>query len=681
MNRLAQETSPYLRQHAENPVDWYPWGEEAFAAARARDVPLLLSVGYSTCHWCHVMAHESFENEQVAAFMNEHFVNVKIDREERPDVDGVYMSAVQAMTGSGGWPMTVFALPSGEPFYAGTYFPPQDMRGMPSFSRLLGSIASTWQTERQKLLGNAAAITAHLREQAPGQRDAALGEQALPDGFLGRALDNLARVYDAQHGGFGHAPKFPAPTTLSFLLTQPQGRSMALETLRQMGQGGIYDQLGGGFHRYSVDERWLVPHFEKMLYDNAQLARTLLQAFQVSQDEPFLRLARDTLGYLEREMLDAGGGFYSAQDADQNGIEGQFFVWTPPELAAVLGEDAGWTSRYFGVTEHGNFQDPHHPEFGRRSVLSVQADLGTLAAELGRGEADLQDELDRARTRLFAERTKRTPPGTDDKILTSWNGLALAAFADAARVTGERHYLEIARRNAAFVRANLRDPQGGLLHTYKAGVAKVSGLLEDQALYGLGLVALYQAGGDLEHLAWARDLWRECAAQYWDEGAGLFYLTGGSAEPLMIRQAGAFDSAVLSDNAAAALLGLWMSRYFSDEREGERLALLTVQTFQREMLSAAGGFGGLWQVAAFLAAPHTEIALLGTPQQRAPLAAELSRHFLPFTALALSESGSGLEVLEGRSGAGVAYLCLNRACDLPTSDAGVFAGQLARLGE
>ncbi|AWN23889.1 thioredoxin domain-containing protein [Deinococcus irradiatisoli] len=675
-NRLARETSPYLRQHQDNPVDWYPWGEEAFAAARERDVPLLLSVGYSTCHWCHVMAHESFENEQIAAFMNAHFVNVKIDREERPDVDGIYMSAVQAMTGAGGWPMTVFALPSGEPFYAGTYFPPQDMRGLPGFPRLLSSIAAAWREQREKLLGNAQAITAHLREQQPGGR----GEAELPADFLERGVQNLQRVYDVRHGGFGGAPKFPAPTTLSFLLTQPGGAEMALDTLEKMGRGGIYDQLGGGWHRYSVDERWLVPHFEKMLYDNAQLARTLLQAYQLSHDASFLRLARETLAYLEREMLGPEGGFYSAQDADQEGIEGKFFVWTPQELE-VLGRDAELVGQYYGVTEEGNFLDPHHPEFGRRSVLSVPRPLKVLAAERGEDTADLEHRVAQARQTLFELRRERAAPGTDDKVLTSWNGLALQAFAEAARVTGEAHYLEIARRNAAFVWDKLRDEGGGLRHTYKDGVARVRGLLEDQALYGLGLVALYQAGGDLAHLRWARELWQHVQANFWDEAAGLFYSTGGAAEPLLTRQAQAFDSAVMSDNAAAALLGMWMSRYFSEEVEGERLARRAVQTFSAEMLAAAGGFGGLWQAAAFLQAPHSEIALLGTPAERAALEAEVARHFLPFTALAPGEAGGELEVLHQRGGAGVAYVCLERVCDLPTSDLGVLAQQLARLSQ
>ena len=676
MNRLAHESSPYLRQHADNPVEWYAWGEDAFAAARERGVPLLLSIGYSTCHWCHVIAHESFEDEQVAAYMNAHFVNIKLDREERPDVDGVYMSAVQAMTGAGGWPMTVFALPSGEPFYAGTYFPPRDMPGIPSFMRVLGSVVNAWHNERDKLLGNAAALTAHVREAAQAVPE---GASPLPDDFLEQGLDGLRRSFDARHGGFGRAPKFPAPTTLMFLLTQPGGRQMALSSLTMMGRGGIYDQLGGGWHRYSVDERWLVPHFEKMLYDNAQLARTLLAAYQVSFDAEFLRLARETLAYLEREMLSGEGGFYSAQDADQEGIEGQFFVWTPQELDALLGENAELAKAFYGVTAEGNFADPHHPEFGRRSVLSVIKEPHVLAAELGLDEAELKTKLEHARQTLFEARTQRPPPGTDDKLLTSWNGLALQAFADAARITGEGQYLEIARRNAAFVWDNLRDPDGGLLHTFGGGQARVRGLTEDQALYGLGLISLYQAGGDPAHLHWARELWQRCVADFWDEAAGLFYSTGGPAETLIARQAQAFDSAVLSDNAAAALLGLWLWRYFIEDAEGERLARRIVQTFHSQMLAAPSGFGGLWQVAAFLAAPHTEIAILGTSEERAPLEAELRRHFLPFTALALAETGGGLDVLNNRSGAGVAYVCVGRACDLPTSDVSTLKTQLERL--
>lgn len=679
-NRLAQESSPYLLQHKDNPVDWWPWSPEAFEEARRRDVPVLLSVGYSTCHWCHVMAHESFEDDQTAALMNARFVNVKVDREERPDVDAVYMAATQALTGQGGWPMTVFLTPDAEPFYAGTYFPPQEGMGLPSFPRLLSSIATAWDSGRGDLLANAQALTDHIREASQPVRR----EGDLPPGALTRAVENAARLYDEQLGGFGQAPKFPAPSHLDFLLTQPGGREMALHTLRMMGAGGIYDQLGGGFHRYSVDAQWLVPHFEKMLYDNAQLTRTLLRAYQLTGEEDFARLARETLTYLEREMLAPEGGFYSAQDADtpteEGGVEGLTFTWTPEELREVLAAsgleaDTDLVLRYFNVTEHGNFRDPHQPQWGSRSVLHVPRRAADLAPDLGQ---DVPARLQAAKTSLFAARQRRTQPGTDDKVLTSWNGLMLAALADAGRILGEEKYLLLARRNAEFVRRELRLPDGTLRHTFKSGRASVEGLLEDHALYALGLVSLYQATGDLAHLHWARELWQLIRRDFWDESAGVFYSTGGQAEALLTRQAQFFDAAILSDNAAAALLAVWMHRYFGDG-EAEAIARRTVQSFHAELLAAPTGLGGLWQVAAFLDAPHTEVAVIGTPAEREPLERELARHFLPFTALAPAEEGGDLPVLEARPGGGQAYVCVNHACQLPTTDPAELGRQVAAL--
>ncbi|AIZ46107.1 thioredoxin domain-containing protein [Deinococcus radiopugnans] len=676
MNRLAAESSPYLRQHADNPVDWQPWGEAAFAEARERGVPLLLSVGYSTCHWCHVMAHESFEDTATASYMNEHFVNVKVDREERPDVDAVYMAATQAMTGQGGWPMTVFLTPDAEPFYAGTYFPPRDGQGMPSFMRVMTSVVNAWTGDREKIVANAQALSAHVRDAS--QPRPAAGE--LPADFLERGVANLRRVSDAVRGGFGGAPKFPAPTTLDFLLTRPEGRSMALHTLRQMGYGGIYDQLGGGFHRYSVDAEWRVPHFEKMLYDNAQLVCTLLRAYQVSGDAEFARLARDTLAYLEREMLHPDGGFFSAQDADTGGVEGLTFTWIPEEVRAVLGdgEDATLALQHLGITDGGNFLDPHRPEYGRRSVPFVAQSVAELAALHGDSEERIGMRLEGLKNRLHAARQAREQPGTDDKVLTSWNGLALAAFADAARVLQEPHYLEIARRNADFIRAELRLPDGTLRHTWGGGQAKVEGLLEDHALYALGLVALFQAGGDTAHLEWARELWDIVRRDFWNEDAGVFMASGGRAETLLTRQAPGFDSAVLSDNAAAALLALWMDRYFA-VADAEQLARRTVQSFQADMLAASGGFGGLWQAAAFLAAPHSEVAIIGTPEERQTLEVVAAEFSLPFTALAFTEAGGDLPVLQDRPGGGLGYVCRNRACELPTLDAAVFRRQLEGL--
>ncbi|MFC4639282.1 thioredoxin domain-containing protein [Deinococcus hohokamensis] len=679
MNRLASESSPYLLQHRDNPVDWWPWTPEAFAAARQRDVPVLLSVGYSTCHWCHVMAHESFEDEGTAALMNEHFVCIKVDREERPDVDAVYMAATQAMTGQGGWPMTVFLTPDGEPFYAGTYFPPEDGYGLPSFRRVMASVAQAWANDRDKLAGNARALTDHVREASRPRP--AQGE--LPADLLERASASLRRIYDADLGGFGGEPKFPAPTLLEFLLTQVDSRDMALHTLRRMIVGGIYDHLGGGFHRYSVDAQWLVPHFEKMLYDNAQLTRTLLLAYQTSEDVAFARVARETLVYLEREMLSPEGGFYSAQDADtpteHGGVEGLTFTWTPAELREVLGEEASLLERVYGVTEQGNFLDPHRPEYGRRTVLHWPTPLGDLARDRREDPAELEARVERARARLLNARRTRTQPGTDDKVLTAWNGLALAAFADAARVLGEKHFLHIAQRNAAFVKRELRQPDGTLRHTFKGGQARVEGLLEDHALYALGLVALFQADGDLAHLAWARDLWTIVRRDFWDEEAGVFHSTGGRAETLLTRQVQGFDSAVLSDNAAAGLLALWMHRYYGDA-EAEDIARRTVQSFRTDMLAAPSGFGGLWRAAAFLLAPQTEVAIIGTVQERAALERVAARFPLPFTALAFSEEGGDLPVLEGRPGGGTAYVCVQQACQLPTRDGEVLGRQLRELG-
>jgi len=671
-NRLADETSPYLRQHMHNPVEWYAWGEEAFARARAQDRPILLSVGYSTCHWCHVMAHESFENETTAGYMNAHFVNVKLDREERPDVDGLYMSAVQAMTGSGGWPMTVFLTPDLRPFYAGTYFPPRDMQGMPSFMRVMASVASAWQGDRDKLENNAEALTAHIREASAAPEQTDDGQPG--DELLSRAVSNLEALHDRANGGFGRAPKFPSPTTLSFLLTQAEGREMALHSLKAMLRGGIYDQIGGGFHRYSVDAQWRVPHFEKMLYDNAQLVRVLLSGYTLSQDAELLRGALDTLAYLEREMLSPEGGFYSAQDADTAGVEGLTFVWTPQEFREVLGDaEAGEMAALFGVSEPGNFTDPHRPEFGARSVLYLPG--GVTPEQAGRVQL--------AREKLLAARAERPQPGTDDKVLTGWNGLMLAALSDAARVTGagsseSAHWLALARRNRDFVKAHLTAPDGTLRHTYKHGQAKVEGLLEDQALYALGLIALYRAGGDLGDLHWARQLWEHVRREYWDEAAGVFYTTSARQEVLLARRAEFFDAAVLSSHAAATQLAVWMERFFGDEEAGQ-VARRAVQTYSRELLAAPAGLGGLLFAAAHLLSPETEVALLGSPEARHPLERELARFELPFAVVALSETGEGLPVLEGRTGDGVAYVCRGRVCDLPTREVETFRMQLEAL--
>ena len=454
-NRLANETSPYLLQHADNPVDWYPWGEEAFAKARAEDKPILLSVGYSACHWCHVMAHESFEDEATAALMNDWFVNIKVDREERPDVDGIYMLAVQALTGRGGWPMTVFMTADRQPFYAGTYYPPKDGHGLPSFGRVMESLHRAWIEERPKILASAEGITEHLNAASLRGR-VEEGFELTPD-MADAAVAHFAQVFDSEWGGFGDAPKFPSPPNLEFLLAHhartgdPDALGMVTSTLRAMASGGMYDQLGGGFSRYSVDGRWLIPHFEKMLYDNAQLVRVYLHAWQLTGDPFFQRIVRETLAYLVREMRDADGGFYAAQDADSEGIEGKYFVWTQPELEDALGEDWPLFAACHDIGEEGNFHDPHHPDLTGRSVVSRRYDPVPTAEALEIPVEELEQRLEAARRILFRVRSSRIRPGLDDKVLTSWNGLALAAFAEAARVLGDAAYRQVAEETAAFM--------------------------------------------------------------------------------------------------------------------------------------------------------------------------------------------------------------------------------------
>ncbi|HQX55859.1 MAG TPA: thioredoxin domain-containing protein, partial [Pyrinomonadaceae bacterium] len=534
-NHLITETSPYLLQHAHNPVDWYPWGDEAFAKASAEDKPVLVSIGYSACHWCHVMEHESFEDEATAAIMNEHFVNIKVDMEERPDVDQIYMSFVQMTTGRGGWPMNVFITPDKRPFYGGTYFPPAPRYGMPSWRQILKGIADTYRNKREDLIESADRIVGELKKMSVVE--AATG--TLSTEMLDSAFTSFTQTFDAVNGGFGGAPKFPAAMSLEFLLQyyhrtgDDKALSIVTFTLEKMARGGIYDQLGGGFHRYAVDAIWLVPHFEKMLYDNAQLIRVYLHAYQLTGEEFFKRIATECLEYIKREMLDESGGFYSTQDADSEGVEGKFFVWEPEEIKQILGDDAGAEfCAYFDVSKNGNFEG--------ENILNVKT-LGTSPSDCVREGIH----------KLFAAREQRIKPFRDEKVLTAWNGLMLGAFADAAGVLGNKEYLQIARSNAEFIKRELsRD--GRLLRTWKDGTAKLNGYIEDYANVADGLIELFQVSGEFEHLIEAQRLTDLMITEFWDADNGGFFFTSNDHEELVVRNKDFYDNATPSGNSVAA---------------------------------------------------------------------------------------------------------------------------------
>ncbi|HYG82066.1 MAG TPA: thioredoxin domain-containing protein [Pyrinomonadaceae bacterium] len=679
-NRLSKETSPYLLQHADNPVDWYPWGAEAFEKAREEDKPVLLSIGYSACHWCHVMAHESFESEEIARLMNEHFVNVKVDREERPDLDQIYMNAVQMMTGHGGWPMTVFLTPEGVPFYAGTYFPPEDRYNMPGFPRVLVGVAEAYRARPDEVTETAVSVLAQLRRMGQAHESG----EALDVELLDAAERNIARSYDARHGGFGGAPKFPAAMNLEFLLRQHHRtrRSETLEmvetTCRKMAEGGMYDQLGGGFHRYSTDARWLVPHFEKMLYDNALLSRLYLHVYQQTGDEFYRRIAEETLDYVVREMTDAAGGFYSTQDADSEGHEGKFFVWGVEEVEELLGaEDAALFNAYYDVTEGGNFEG--------RNILHVSRSVDEAAKELSVPAGRLREVLERGRRALFEARERRVKPGRDEKILTAWNGLMLASFAEACAILERDDYREVAEKNAEFVLANLRR-DGLLLRTHKDGQSKLNGYLEDYAFLADGLLALYQATGTLRWLEEARALTDKMIEEFWDEEEGGFFYTGKSHEELIVRSKDYFDNATPSGNSVAAEVLLHLSA-LTGEEDYARKAVALFRLLRDTLKRYSSAFGRLLGALDFHLSTPKEVAIVGPvgSEETRPLLREVWARYLPNKIVAQAAEGDAraaelVPLLRDRkaiNGRPTAYVCEHYTCQQPVTNAEELAGQLS----
>jgi len=678
-NRLVREKSPYLLQHAYNPVDWYSWGPEAFEKARREDKPIFLSIGYSTCHWCHVMEHESFEDEETARILNENFVPIKVDREERPDLDNVYMNAVMAMTGSGGWPLSIFLTHDGKPFLGGTYFPPEDRFGRPGFKRLLLQVARLWKERRQDLLRQGEQLTQLVRQTLSSTHPGGLYEEVLDNAF--RALD---LSFDEVNGGFGSAPKFPIPHNLSFLLRyceragEERAVEMVVKTLDAMARGGIHDQLGGGFHRYSTDDEWLVPHFEKMLYDQALLARAYLEAYQVTGHARLADAARDIFGYVLRDLRDPGGAFYSAEDADSEGYEGKFYLWTPAELKAVLGEEVGAiVCRFYDVREGGNFPT-HGGHFEQgKSILRIRVPLGEFAHKEGRDARELGEIIRDARRRLFMARERRVRPHRDDKILADWNGLMISSLALGARVLGDRVYAEAAERAATFIIEKMR-AEGRLLRRYRDGEAAIQGYLSDYAFFCWGLLELYQATFRTRWLREAKWLSEDMIRRFWDEDRGAFRFAGEGNERLIADVLEVHDGAIPSGNSIAALVLLLLSEMTGNaglEARAERI----FRTFGLQVSQQPTAYSQLLIAYDFALGPRKEIVVAGDVQAEATkdIINGVNRKFLPRCVVVLrppDEAGREIDELAPFvrqqtpvDGKPAAYVCEDFSCKRPVT--------------
>lgn len=682
-NRLAGEKSPYLLQHAHNPVDWFPWGEEAFAKARQEEKPIFLSIGYSTCHWCHVMERESFESEEIGAVLNRSFVSIKLDREERPDVDRVYMTFVQATTGSGGWPMSVWLTPDLKPFYGGTYFPPDNRYGRPGFRSVLEQIALAWATDRARVERSSEGVLAELRKLTTAPAGGAPAQAAVREAtFLA-----FRRIYDPKLGGFGGAPKFPRPVVLNFLLREwawskaeggenEEALEMALKTLREMARGGMYDHIGGGFHRYSVDARWFVPHFEKMLYDQAQLAIAYLEAFQITGDAAFADVARDIFRYVQRDLRDRDGGFYSAEDADsapdparpREKSEGAFYLWTREELDQLLGEDGEWFARRYGVLKDGNvFENDPHGEFTGRNILWLDRDFD----QTGGSPADLE----RVRAVLLDVRARRPRPHLDDKVLTAWNALMISAFAKGAQVLASEEYRAAARASADFIRTHMITEDGILLRRWRDGDAAIPGFLDDYAFYIQALLDLHETEFLASDLDLAARLAESMLVLFEDSASGGFFSTVEGDERLVLRMKEDYDGAEPSGNSIAILALLRLAQMIDGDR-----AVRFRQAAERALQAFASrlnqGGATVPQMVIALAASQKQaqqVVITGSAAEAGPLVGAAHRAFSPFRVLLLNPDRPGF----GANGKAAAYVCQNFQCDLPVTTAEELSRRLA----
>ena len=684
-NRLIDETSPYLLQHANNPVEWYPWGPEALERAEKEDKPIFLSIGYAACHWCHVMERESFEDPEVAAVMNRLFVCIKVDREERPDLDAIYMQAVVAVSGSGGWPMSVFLTPDLKPFYGGTYFPPEDRGGLPSFRRVLESTEGAYRKRKNEVVASADQLVEHIKQGAAFQGD----QDPLTEEMLDTAFKRLAPNIDTEYGGFGTSVKFPQPMVHEFLLRygdrtgEPTAQVMVDLTLDRMARGGIYDHIGGGFHRYSTDQAWLVPHFEKMLYDNALLIRLYLHAYQALGRPEYRRVVEETVGYVLRDMRDPSGAFYTAQDADSEGVEGIFYTWKRSELIAVLGQEAGELfCKVYGVTEEGNFEGA--------SILFLPQELPKLAEEMGIVEDDLLSKLNESKAKLLTLRGERVWPMRDEKVLTGWNALMLGSLAEAASVLGRADYLEAATANATFLLESLKNADGRLLRTYRDGKAKLLGYLEDYAFLVDGLLTLYEATFEPKWLWEAKGLADAMLDLFWDDESASFYSTGHDHEELLVRPQEFSDNALPSGASAAALALQRLSTLVGTPKYAET-AQKALRAMRSTMMAQPVGYGHWLCGLDFALSTPKEVVIVGDRSEAGTVALldAVYSKFIPNKVVAGMASeddpiAEELGLLEGRvliGGKPTAYVCQNYACQMPVTDPEALLEQLGSASD
>ena len=682
-NRLIHEKSPYLLQHAENPVDWYAWGKEAFEKARKENKPIFLSIGYSTCHWCHVMAHESFEDPEVARLLNEVFVCIKVDREERPDIDNIYMRVCQMMTGSGGWPLTILMTPDKKPFFAGTYIPKESRHGRLGMLDLIPRIKEVWDTQHADILKSADQITARLNQLSQGSTGKELDKSTLKT-----AYEQLSGRFSEQYGGFGNSPKFPSPQNLLFLLRYWQSTNdekalrMVVKTLQSMQEGGIYDHIGFGFHRYSTDSHWLVPHFEKMLYDQAMLAMAYIEAYQATGKKELRETSKKIFTYVLRDMTDPKGGFYSAEDADSEGVEGKFYVWTEDEIRQILkGEEANLIINMFNVKKSGNFKDEASGKNTGANILHLEKTLTEVAFKNKTSVDELKERVETARQKLFTARNKRIHPHKDDKILTDWNGLMIAALAKGAQVCNEPEYADAAKRAADFILTDMRRQDGRILHRYREGHAAILANVDDYAFLIWGLLELYETIFDVHYLQTALDLNNEMIKHFWDEQDGGFYFTADDAEELIARQKEIYDGAIPSGNSVAVLNLFRLSRITANS-DLEDKANKIMLAFSEDVKSVPSGYTQMMVALDFGIGPSYEIVIVGNPQAKdtKEMLNSLRKHFIPNKVVLLRPSDQKepdiirlakfTEYQSSFDGKATAYVCLDYACKMPVTDAG-----------